>query len=52
VAAAILNELKRLPDSGERVALGPVPVEVEVVENDTIMTAILGTDPKAGTESE
>jgi CBS domain containing-hemolysin-like protein len=45
VAAAVVAQLARLPESGERLTVGTVPIEIEVVENDTIATAILGTDP-------
>jgi hypothetical protein len=50
VAAALERQLRRVPQPGERVVLGEVPVEVEVVENGMIMTAIVGIARTPGTE--
>jgi CBS domain containing-hemolysin-like protein len=50
VAAALERQLRRVPQPGEHVMLGEVPVEVEVVENGVIMTAIVGVARTPGTE--
>ena len=45
VGAYVLQALGRLPEPGEEVVIDGLPVEIEAVENDTVMSVIVGERP-------
>jgi putative hemolysin len=47
VGAYVVQALGRLPEPGEEVAIDGVQVEIEAVENDTVMSVIVGDRPAA-----